>query len=59
MAELLDLVKEKITEDFGNSDQILAEKLTISAVIFNEIKNDRSKDIEFNIENMTKINGDT
>lgn len=60
MAELLDLVKEKINEDFQDKvDENTFESLAISAVIFNEIKNDRAKDMEFNIENMTRINWDT
>ncbi len=59
LAELIDAIKEKIETNFADIDPALAEKLAISAMIFNDLKNDRQKDVNFDLEQMTKLNGDT
>lgn len=60
LAQLLDLVKEKVLEETQNRvDETTADKLAISAVIFNDLKNDRQKDINFDLDQMTKTHGDT
>lgn len=60
LAELLDIIQENIFEEFGEKiDKWIAGKLSVSALVFNELKNDRQKDIEFNIENMTRLQWDT
>ncbi len=59
LAELINVIKEKIENDFSEIDPSLAEKLAINAIIFNDLKNDRQKDVNFDLEQMTKLNGDT
>ncbi|WP_213348053.1 arginine--tRNA ligase domain-containing protein [Candidatus Vampirococcus lugosii] len=59
LAELLDNIKNKIINEFEGINQNLAEKLAVNAIIFNDLKNDRQKDINFDLEQMTRLNGDS
>lgn len=60
LSDLLDSIQEKIANNFEEKiDKVWADKLWISALIFNDLKNDRTKDIQFDLEQMTKINWDT
>ncbi|HMT00708.1 MAG TPA: arginine--tRNA ligase [Candidatus Absconditabacterales bacterium] len=60
LSDLLDTIQEKIITSFEEKiDAKGADKLGISALIFNDLKNDRIKDFQFDLEQMTKINGDT
>ncbi|UFX83169.1 arginine--tRNA ligase [Candidatus Absconditicoccus praedator] len=59
LSELISSIKDKISQDFSDSSDDLVEKLAISAMIFNDLKNDRQKDVNFDLEQMTRINGDS
>jgi arginyl-tRNA synthetase len=39
--------------------QKISEKIAIGAIIFNDLKNDRHLDIDFNLDNMLKFEGNT
>lgn len=53
----LNILKEKKPELDNKED--LAEKIGIGSIIFNDLKNHRTLDIEFNLESMLKFEGQT
>lgn len=59
--EAVRMAKQNILEKSTYVDDIdkVAEQIGIGAVIFNDLKNDRLNDIEFNIEEMLKAEGNT
>ena len=60
LADMIDDVTAKIKSlDTKNLDADTAQKLALSAIFFNDLKNDRSKDINFDVDAMTRISGDT
>lgn len=60
LEDLINEITDKIKSDFGERiDNQTAEKLAISAIIFNDIKWDINKDINFDIDMMTKTSGDS
>ncbi len=58
-SHLIDSIKEKIKEKNIDTDDKNSEKLAISAMIFNDLKNDRQKDVNFDLEQMTKTSWDS
>lgn len=60
LADMIEDVKQKIlSADTKNLDQQTAQALALSAIFFNDLKNDRTKDINFDIEAMTRTSGDS
>lgn len=59
LIEAKDLALEAIEEKNPNlkDKEKVAEKIGVSAVIFNDLKNDRNLDIEFNLEQMLSYEG--
>lgn len=68
VVKLIDVLNEAIklslayiaekNPDLENKD-IIAEKIGVSAVIFNDLKNYRANDFEFNLEEMVRFEGQT
>ena len=57
--ELIQEISEKIQTAFeGRIDDNVSEKLAISALIFNDIKWDIIHDVNFDLEAITRLNGD-
>ena len=59
--EAIDLSKQHIEEknpELKNKDEI-AQKIGVSAIIFNDLKNYRANDFEFDLEDMVKFEGQT
>ncbi len=60
LSDLIDMVKKQILDQYWTRiDNQAAEKLAVSAILINDLKNDPIKDIEFNIEKMTSLQWDT
>jgi arginyl-tRNA synthetase len=60
IVDLIEQVKNEILNKFGDRiDNLTAQKLAISSIIINDLKNDMIKDINFDISKMTKLEGDT
>jgi len=60
IVDLIEQVKNEILNKFGDRiDDLTAQKLAISSIIINDLKNDMIKDINFDISKMTKLEGDT
>ena len=59
--ESIDLAKKYILEKNPNIDNIneVSEKIGVGAVIFNDLKNYRINDIEFNLEDTLRFEGNT
>ncbi len=61
LVEAIELAKKYIEErnsDLDNKDEI-SHKIGVGAVIFNDLKNYRTNDIEFNLEDILKFEGET
>jgi len=61
LVEAIDLAKKYIDEkspNLENKDDV-SRKIGVGAVIFNDLKNYRTNDIEFNIEDMLRFEGNT
>ncbi|MDD2435727.1 MAG: arginine--tRNA ligase [Bacilli bacterium] len=61
LVEAIDLAKNYIEEkspNLDNKDEI-SRKIGVGAVIFNDLKNYRTNDIEFNLEDILKFEGNT
>ena len=61
LTEAIELSKQHIEEknpELENKDDI-AQKIGVSAIIFNDLKNYRANDFEFNLEDMVKFEGQT
>ena len=61
LKEAIDLAKKYILEKNPNIDNInvVSEKIGVGAVIFNDLKNYRINDIEFNLDDTLKFEGNT
>lgn len=59
--ESIDLAKKYILEKNPNIDNIneVSQKIGVGAVIFNDLKNYRINDVEFNLEDILKFEGTT
>lgn len=60
LSQLLDVTKEKLsawTEKEISPDTL--EGLAVSAVVINDLKNDREKDIDFDLEKVIQLSGDS
>lgn len=60
IVDLINAVVNKISENF--SDRVSKEdieKLAISAIIINDLKNDRIKDVNFDLDKMTRLDWDS
>lgn len=61
LTEAINMAKDYMTvknNDLAEIDQV-AKQIGVSAVIYNDLKNHRTKDIEFNLEQMLKFEGNT
>ncbi|MFA5692831.1 MAG: arginine--tRNA ligase [Acholeplasmataceae bacterium] len=66
--KLMDVIKEAIADaksaiieknpNLSNKDEV-ARKIAVGAIIFNDLKNDRTLNIDFNLESMIKFEGQT
>jgi arginyl-tRNA synthetase len=61
LLEAIDLAKEYIKTKNPNLDDIdeVSRKIGVGAVIFNDLKNHRTKDVEFNLDEILKFEGET
>lgn len=59
--EAIKRAKEAILEKNPNllNQDYVAEKVAVGAIIFNDLKNDRHLDVDFNLEQMLKFEGNT
>jgi arginyl-tRNA synthetase len=58
LEEAVTLAKEYVTSDDINKDEV-SRQIGIGAVIFNDLKNYRINDVEFNLKDILKFEGET
>jgi len=60
LAELLEQIKQKLVQQFGSRiGEKEAQKIAVAALIFDDLKSDRQKDVKFDITKATKLDGDS
>jgi arginyl-tRNA synthetase len=57
VAKVRDVIREK-NPDLPNADEV-AEQVGVSAIVFNDLKNSRIKDVKFDWEQMLNFDGET
>ena len=57
VAKAAQVIAEK-NPDLENADEV-AEQVGVSAIVFNDLKNARIKDVKFDLEAMTRFDGET
>ncbi len=60
LEDLINTLERNILEEFKNKiDEETASKLAVASLVFNDLKSDRIKNIDFDPQKIVKLNGDT